>query len=114
MYENGISKDEYEAMVNRTSSEEDLESLDERYKCAVQCLAIEMELVDINGYWDVELIAKNQELSDDEREYFYECKQVHDVLEDMCEYAYQMTICLKEKIGPLEYSSSSESEEGEE
>lgn len=77
-------------------------------------MVTQMELVDSNGYWDVELFAKYQDLSDDQREYFYECKQVNDVLEDMCEYAFQMTTCLKEKIGPMDYSSSSESEEDEE
>lgn len=112
MKDNGISKEEYEA--NRTSSEEDLKYRDTRYKCAVQCMATQMEMVDSNGYWDVESFAKYKELSDEERGYFYDCKGVNDVLEDMCEYAYQMTICLKEKMGPMDYSSTSESEEEQE
>lgn len=114
MIDNGISKDEYDALVHRTSSEEDLENLDTRYKCAVQCLVTQMEMVDSNGYWDVESFTKYQELSDEERGYFYDCKRVHDVIEDMCEYAFQMTICLKEKIGPMDYLSSSESDEEQE
>lgn len=111
MNEHDISKSEYEALLNQSSSEEDLDNLDMKYKCAVQCLATEMEMVDSNGYWDVELFAKYQEMSDEQRGYFYECKRVYDVEEDMCEYGFQMTLCLKEKLGLLDYSTSGESQE---
>lgn len=111
MAEHNISKDEYEAVMNQASSEEDLDNVEMKFKCAIQCLATEMEMVDSNGYWDVELFANYQELSDEQRGYFYECKRVHDVELDMCEYGFRMSLCLKEKMGSDYYSGSEESEE---
>ncbi|KAH8421032.1 hypothetical protein KR222_004447, partial [Zaprionus bogoriensis] len=109
MLQNEIKRDEYEALMNQASSEEDLENVDRKFKCMLQCLSEEMEMVDSTGYIDVELIEQYQELSDDQRENIYECKRMHDEEPDMCEYAFKMTLCFKEKFGMGDYSSSGES-----
>ncbi|XP_060656500.1 general odorant-binding protein 57c [Drosophila nasuta] len=96
--DNNISREEYVALMNVTSSEESDDDLEMKYKCALHCLAVALEVVDSNGYVDVELVENHGKLTEDNYVAFTECKEENDYLEDMCEYAYKFVICLQTRI----------------
>ncbi|KAH8355315.1 hypothetical protein KR093_010761 [Drosophila rubida] len=106
--ENNISREEYVAIMNVTSSEESDDDLEMKYKCALHCLAVAMNIVDSNGYVDVELVDQQGKLSADNYVAFTECKEENDYLEDMCEYAYSFVICLQTRIDTSAFNSDSE------
>ncbi|KAH8299791.1 hypothetical protein KR044_005979, partial [Drosophila immigrans] len=94
--ENNITREEYGAILNVSSSEEsdDTDDLEMKYKCALHCMAVAMDVVDSNGYVDVELVENHGKLSENNYDAFTECKKENDYLEDMCEYAYKFVLCL--------------------
>ncbi|XP_016995001.1 general odorant-binding protein 57c [Drosophila takahashii] len=96
---NNISQAEFQELIDRASSEEDdIENTERRYKCFVFCLAEKGNLLDSNGYLDVEMIDQFEPVSDELREILYECKKLHDDEEDHCEYAFKMVTCLTESL----------------
>ncbi|XP_016957728.1 general odorant-binding protein 57c [Drosophila biarmipes] len=95
---NNISQAEFQELIERSSGEEDLENTERRYKCFVHCLAKKGNLLDSNGYLDVEMIDQLEPVTDELREVLYECKKIHDSEEDLCEYAFKMVTCLTESL----------------
>ncbi|XP_033155724.1 general odorant-binding protein 57c [Drosophila mauritiana] len=96
---NNISQAEFQELIDRNSSEEDdLENTERRYKCFIHCLAEKGNLLDTNGYLDVDKIDQIEPVSDELREILYDCKKIHDEEEDHCEYAFKMVICLTESF----------------
>jgi len=96
---NNISQAEFQELIDRNSSEEDdLENTDRRYKCFIHCLAEKGNLLDTNGYLDVDKIDQIEPVSDELREILYDCKKIYDEEEDHCEYAFKMVTCLTESF----------------
>ncbi|KAH8365119.1 hypothetical protein KR084_002218, partial [Drosophila pseudotakahashii] len=96
---NNISQAEFQELIDRASSkEDDIENTEMRYKCFVYCLAEKGNLLDSNGYLDVEMIDQYEPVSDELREVLYDCKKMHDDEEDRCEYAFKMVTCLTESL----------------
>ncbi|XP_016991907.1 general odorant-binding protein 57c [Drosophila rhopaloa] len=94
-----ISQAEFQELIDSTSSEEDdIENTERRYKCFVHCLGEKGNILDSNGYLDVDLIDQIEPVSDELREILYDCKQINDGEEDKCEYAFKMVTCLTESL----------------
>ncbi|KAM8713342.1 hypothetical protein ACLKA7_013627 [Drosophila subpalustris] len=108
MKANDITYEEYDEFFNTTSSEEDWDNIKRKYKCFVHCLAKEMDIVDSDGYVDMELVEKQGELSKKNWNAFSECKKENDDYLDMCEYAYAFLDCLTEKMDFNDFNNESE------
>lgn len=103
---NNISQAEFEELIDRSSSssdeedddDDDLENTERRYKCFVHCLAEKGNILNSNGYLDVDLLEQIEPLAAQTRDVLYYCKKIHDQEKDACEYAFQMVRCLLENI----------------
>ncbi|KAH8290896.1 hypothetical protein KR054_006856, partial [Drosophila jambulina] len=100
---NNISQAEFQELIDQRSSEEeddedDLDNTERKYKCFVYCLGEKGNVLDSNGYLDVDLVDQIEPLSEQTRDVLYYCKKTHDQEEDRCEYAFQMARCLWENI----------------
>ncbi|TDG51063.1 hypothetical protein AWZ03_002426 [Drosophila navojoa] len=96
--DNEIERVEYESLLSQNNSDIDMDNIDMKYKCYLHCMATEMDILDSNGYVDIELISEHEELTPKDREVFVECKRIHDGGEDFCEYAFNITMCLFENL----------------
>lgn len=111
---NNISQEEYEAIMNTTSSEEyedddeNEDVIERKYKCFVNCLFGEMNLMNSSGYIDLELVETHQEFSDKTRVAFLECNEQNDHITDKCEYAFSFLLCLKDSLDWSEFTRDSE------
>ncbi|KAH8254614.1 hypothetical protein KR032_011225, partial [Drosophila birchii] len=101
---NNISQAEFQELIEQASSEdeddEDLDNTERRYKCFVHCLGEKGNILDSNGYLDVDLVDQIEPLTEQTRDVLYYCKKIHDREEDKCEYAFLMVRCLSENIEP--------------
>ncbi|XP_016930660.3 general odorant-binding protein 57c [Drosophila suzukii] len=95
---NNITQAEFQELIERSSEEDDLENTERRYKCFVHCLAKKGNLLDSNGYLDVEKIDQIEPLTEDLREVLYDCKKMHDDEQYLCEYAFKMVTCLTDNL----------------
>ncbi|KAH8373781.1 hypothetical protein KR200_008596, partial [Drosophila serrata] len=100
---NNISQTEFQELIEQRRSEEeddeeDLDNVDTRYKCFIYCLGEKGNILDSNGYLDVDSLDKIEPLNEQIRDVLYYCKELHDQEEDRCEYSFQMVRCLSENI----------------
>lgn len=95
---NDITREEFTELTNITSSEEDEEKIERKYKCFLHCVAMEIDIVDSEGYVDVDLIENHGQLSVQNRLAFSECKTENDHFSDMCEYAYKFFLCAFDRL----------------
>ncbi|XP_022227148.2 general odorant-binding protein 57c [Drosophila obscura] len=106
---NNITQAEFQERIDMSSSEEELENLDRKYKCFAHCLATKSDILDSQGHVDVAKIDEKEPLTDDHRQALENCKRAHDeeADADVCEYAFNILLCISDH---LEASDASESE----
>ncbi|XP_023164922.1 general odorant-binding protein 57c-like [Drosophila hydei] len=92
--DNKIDRAEFEEIINQNSSEIDRDNIDQKYKCYLHCLATEVNILDSDGYVDIDLVNEFEKVSDKVRDALEECKNMHDGDEDACDYAFNMLTCL--------------------
>ncbi|KAH8402331.1 hypothetical protein KR009_011423, partial [Drosophila setifemur] len=96
-------------MVNRASSEEDAmdaSNTERKYKCFFNCLAEKANILDANGYIDVDKLDEIETLSAKKRDYLNTCKMEHDKVGDKCDYAFDMVACLSAVLDPDDENNS--------
>ncbi|EDW36188.1 GL17664 [Drosophila persimilis] len=98
LYFSHITLEELQAQMNVSSSEEDLENLDRKYKCFAHCLVARANLLDSRGRVDVAKIDELEPLTDEHRQALENCKRAHDDDPDNCEYAFSMFLCLSDYL----------------
>ncbi|XP_030387481.1 general odorant-binding protein 57c [Scaptodrosophila lebanonensis] len=96
---NHVTREELEFLSNQTSSEEDMDELDMKYKCFIHCMLNDLGLLDDKGFLNASKIEDFEEMGDSNRVVLYDCKRVHDVADlDKCVYAFNIAQCLYDNI----------------
>ncbi|KAH8319757.1 hypothetical protein KR074_005199, partial [Drosophila pseudoananassae] len=105
---NNITQADLKVMIQNNSSGKAEDNVLGHHKCFYHCLAEKENILDSNGYIDVEKINKIDHLTDKNRRAIQFCKESLDGKLEKCEYVFKMIVCLTERIEPNYIGSETE------
>ncbi|KAM7343486.1 general odorant-binding protein 57c-like [Cochliomyia hominivorax] len=71
-----------------------IEDIGKNFKCFVNCFLTKMEYLDENGKLDFDKVKDIAEMHGVENADLDDCKAMHDMVDDKCDYAFNIVSCV--------------------